>query len=464
MAKSKSMFVCNQCGYETARWMGKCPECGSWNSFTEEVREAEKQLTEKKLKRAPGVGAEALLVDNIPDEAMARLTTGIGELDRVLGGGVVEGSMVLVGGDPGVGKSTLLTQMCANIAREGRTVLYVSGEESARQIKLRANRLGASGSGFYVLSENDMTTVEKRMDQLKPDVMVVDSIQTMYLPELASAPGSVSQVRESASLMMKLAKSAGISVFLVGHVTKEGSIAGPRVLEHMVDAVLYFEGDRENHYRLLRAVKNRFGSVNELGMFEMAESGMQEITNASEALLSERAHNASGSVVMCAMEGSRPLLTDVQALVSNTVFGNPRRMASGVDQGRLSLLLAVLEKRVGIRMYDQDVYINIAGGMNLTETAADLALCAAVASSRHNQPIPQGWAVMGEVGLAGELRSISHIERRLSECMRLGFGNAVVPRQSLRGAKIPEGMKVHGMDTVTDALGMLFGWGRNGRN
>lgn len=462
MAKAKTMFICNQCGYETARWLGKCPDCGSWNSFTEEIKEAEKQVAEKKLKRAPGLGAEALRVDDIPDEAMSRLTTGIGELDRVLGGGVVEGSMVLVGGDPGVGKSTLLTQMCANIARDGKTVLYVSGEESARQIKIRANRLGASGSGFYVLSENDMNTVEKRMDQLRPDVMVVDSIQTMYLPELASAPGSVSQVRECASLMMKLAKSAGISVFLVGHVTKEGSIAGPRVLEHMVDAVLYFEGDRENHYRLLRAVKNRFGSVNELGMFEMAEAGMQEISNASEALLSERAHNASGSVVMCTMEGTRPLLTDVQALVSNTVFGNPRRMASGIDQGRLSLLLAVLEKRVGIRMYDQDVYINIAGGMNLTEPAADLALCAAVASSRHNKPIPQGWAVMGEVGLAGELRSISHIERRLAECARLGFASAVVPKQSLRGARIPEGMEVHGLDTVTEALGMLFGWGRSG--
>ena len=302
MAKAKSMFVCGQCGYETARWMGKCPECGSWNSFQEEQREADRQLAEKKLKRAPGLGAEALRVDEIPDEAMARLTTGIGELDRVLGGGVVEGSMVLVGGDPGIGKSTLLTQMCANIAGGGKTVLYVSGEESARQIKLRANRLGASGAGFYVLSENDMNTVEKRMEQLKPDVMVVDSVQTMYLPELASAPGSVSQVRESASMLMKLAKSEGISVFLVVHVTKEGSIAGPRVLEHMVDAVLYFEGDKENHYRLLRAVKNRFGSVNELGMFEMAEAGMQEITNASEALLSERAHNASGSVVMCTME------------------------------------------------------------------------------------------------------------------------------------------------------------------
>ncbi len=462
MAKAKTMFVCNQCGYETARWLGKCPDCGSWNSFTEEIKETEKLVAEKKLKRAPGLGAEALRVDNIPDEAMSRLTTGIGELDRVLGGGVVEGSMVLVGGDPGVGKSTLLTQMCANIAQSGRTVLYVSGEESARQIKIRANRLGASGSGFYVLSENDMNTVEKRMEELKPDIMVVDSVQTMYLPEMASAPGSVSQVRECASLMMKLAKSAGISVFLVGHVTKEGSIAGPRVLEHMVDAVLYFEGDRENHYRLLRAVKNRFGSVNELGMFEMAEAGMIEITNASEALLSERAHNASGSVVMCTMEGTRPLLTDVQALVSNTVFGNPRRMASGIDQGRLSLLLAVLEKRVGIRLYDQDVYINIAGGMNLTEPAADLALCAAVASSRHNKPIPQGWAVMGEVGLAGELRSISHIERRLSECARLGFKTVVVPKLALKGVRIPEGMEVHGLDTVTEALGLVFGWGRGG--
>lgn len=460
MAKSKTVYVCGQCGYESARWMGKCPDCGTWNSMVEEERGAQ-IIEEKKLKRAPGLGAEALRVDQIPDEAMARRTTGIGELDRVLGGGVVEGSMVLVGGDPGVGKSTLLTQMCANMAIAGEKVLYVSGEESARQIKIRANRLGASGSGFYVLSENDMNTVEKRMEQVNPSIMVVDSIQTMYLPELASAPGSVSQVRESASRLMKLAKAAGTSVFLVGHVTKEGSLAGPRVLEHMVDAVLYFEGDRDNHYRLLRAVKNRFGSVNELGMFEMGEEGMVEISNASEALLSERAHNASGSVVMCAMEGTRPLLTDVQALVSNTVFGNPRRMASGVDQGRLALLLAVLEKRVGIKMYDQDVYINIAGGMTLTETAADLALCAAIASSRHNTPLPQGWAVMGEVGLAGELRSISHIERRLSECVRLGFDNVVVPNMSLRGARIPEGMKVHGKDTVTDALGAIFGWGKN---
>ena len=458
--KEKSIYVCTECGYESAKWQGRCPDCGNWNTLVEETR-----IIGKEKKGAPAMQREAspvMALDTVNADESVRYHTGMEELDRVLGGGIVPGAAILVCGDPGIGKSTVLLQMCRTL-EDDLQVLYVSGEESARQIKLRANRLGASGSGFYVLSENDMTTVEKRMEQLKPHVMVVDSIQTMYLPELASAPGSVSQVRESASILMRLAKAAGVSVFLVGHVTKEGSIAGPRVLEHMVDAVLYFEGDRENHYRLLRAVKNRFGSVNELGMFEMQEAGMQEVTNASEALLSERAHNASGSVVMCAMEGTRPLLTDVQALVSNTVFGNPRRMASGVDQGRLALLLAVLEKRVGIRMYDQDVYINIAGGMNLTETAADLALCAAVASSRHNQPIPQGWAVMGEVGLAGELRSVSHVERRLSECMRLGFDHAVIPRQNLRGARIPEGMHVHAMDTVTEALGEVFGWGKNGR-
>ncbi len=322
MAKSKTVYVCSECGYETGRWLGRCPECGSWNTLNEEERFAENKSPEKKIKRAPGAGAPALRIDEIPDDAAQRRPCGIGELDRVLGGGVVDGSVVLVGGDPGVGKSTLLTQVCANMAIAGEKVLYVSGEESARQIKLRANRLGAAGTGMYVLSENDMTTVEKRMDELSPRVMVVDSIQTMYLPEIASAPGSVSQVRESASQLIRLAKASGCCVFLVGHVTKEGSLAGPRVLEHMVDAVLYFEGDRQNHYRLLRAVKNRFGSVNELGMFEMTGAGMREVTNASEALLSQRAHDASGSVVMCALEGTRPLLTDVQALVARAPFRN----------------------------------------------------------------------------------------------------------------------------------------------
>ena len=455
MAKSKSVYVCSACGYETSRWMGRCPECESWNTLTEEIRSGQEQAPERKLRRAPGMDAQALRVEEIPDDAMQRRPCGIGELDRVLGGGVVDGSVILVGGDPGVGKSTLLTQVCANMAAAGSRVLYVSGEESAKQVKMRANRLGASGTGMFVLCENDMTCIERRMEQLAPGVMVVDSIQTMYLPQIASAPGSVSQVRESASQLIRLAKAQGTSVFLVGHVTKEGSLAGPRVLEHMVDAVLYFEGDRHNHYRLLRAVKNRFGSVNELGMFEMGEGGMREVVNASEALLSERAHNASGSVVMCALEGSRPLLTDVQALVSRTPFGNPRRMASGVDQGRLSLLLAVLEKRAGLRLYDQDVYINIAGGMTLTEPAADLALCAAVTSSLRSRPIGADFAVMGEVGLAGEVRAVPQAERRLHECARLGFANVVLPRGNLRGVRVPEGMNALGVETVLEAIDAL---------
>ena len=457
MAKSKTIFVCSECGYEAPKWLGKCPDCGSWNTLLEqEAAPVLPKSEEKKLKRAPGNDARAVRINDIPEQAMERRSTGIGELDRVLGGGVVDGSLVLVGGDPGIGKSTLLTQLCANMAgQQDTTVLYVSGEESARQIKMRARRLGASGSDFFVLSENDMNVVERRMEELSPGVLIVDSIQTMYRPEMASAPGSVSQVRECASMLMRLSKLNGCSTFLVGHVTKEGAIAGPRVLEHMVDAVLYFEGDRQHQYRLLRAVKNRFGSVNELGMFEMTQSGMREVENASEALLSERAHDASGSVVMCAMEGSRPLLTDVQALVSTTVFGNPRRMASGVDQGRLALLLAVLEKRAGLRMYDQDVYINIAGGMSLTEPAADLALCAAIASSYRNKAIGGSWSVMGEVGLAGEVRAIAQAERRISECARLGFDHLILPKYNLRNLSIPGNVQVVGVETVAQAIAAL---------
>ena len=458
MAKSKTVYVCSECGYETPRWLGRCPDCGSWNTLTEQGSAPALRLEEKKLKRAPGNDAEALRIDRIPDETIARRSCGIGELDRVLGGGVVDGSLILVGGDPGIGKSTLLTQVCANMANDGACVLYVSGEESARQIKMRANRLGAGGTGFYVLSENDMNTVEKRMEQLSPTVMIVDSIQTMYRPEIASAPGSVSQVRECASMLMRLAKVSGCSVFLVGHVTKEGSLAGPRVLEHMVDAVLYFEGDRQHQYRLLRAVKNRFGSVNELGMFEMASEGMIEVTNASEALLSERAHDASGCVVMAALEGSRPLLTDVQALVATTVFGNPRRMASGIDQGRLALLLAVMEKRANFRLYDKDVYINIAGGMTLNEPAADLALCAAIASSFRNRPIEPNWAVMGEIGLAGEVRAVSQADRRAAECARLGFRHILLPKANLRafreGRESAE-IELHGVETIAEAIALL---------
>ena len=457
MAKAKNYYVCRECGYETARWLGKCPDCGAWNSFTEEVRQPESaaDVAPRKNRRTPGGGTLAMTIGEIPDEAMSRKSSGIDELDRVLGGGVVEGSLILVGGDPGIGKSTLLTQVSANMAGAGEKVLYVSGEESARQIKLRANRLGASGSGFYVLSENDVNAIEEKMQALMPTIMVVDSIQTMYRPDMSSAPGSVSQVRECASQLMRLAKLTGCAVFLVGHVTKEGALAGPRVLEHMVDAVLYFEGDRQHQYRILRAVKNRFGSVNELGMFEMATEGMKEVPNPSEVLLSERAHDASGSVVMCAIEGSRPLLTDVQALVSTTVFGNPRRMASGIDQGRLSLLLAVMEKRAGFPLYNQDVYINIAGGMSISETALDLALCAAIASSNRNRPIGPTWAVMGEVGLAGEVRAVAQAERRLQECVRLGFDHIILPKGNLRGMRIPDNATVYGAETVYDAMRTL---------
>ncbi len=452
MAKSKTVFVCSQCGYESPKWMGKCPDCGSWNTFAEEEQQSETLVAEKKLKRSPGVGSEPMLIDEIPDDTMLRHSTGIDELDRVLGGGVVEGSLLLFGGDPGIGKSTLLTQVSANYAGDGRSVLYVSGEESTRQIKMRAKRLGATGSNFYVLSENDMTIVEKYSERLKPELMIVDSIQTMYRPDMASAPGSVSQVRECAAQLMRFAKVSGCAVMLVGHVTKEGSIAGPRVLEHMVDAVLYFEGDRQHQYRLLRAVKNRFGSVNELGMFEMVESGMKEVQNASEVLLSDRAHNQSGSVVLCTIEGTRPLLADLQALVATTVFGNPRRMASGVDQGRLALLLAVLEKRAGVPLYNQDVYINVAGGLTLDEPATDLALCLAVVSAHRNRPVNGTWAVMGEVGLAGEIRPISQTDRRISECARMGFTDVIIPKSSMRGMTAPEGLRIHGVETLLEAL------------
>ncbi len=454
MAKTRTRYVCGQCGYETTRWLGKCPECGSWNSMSEQA--APEEAPVKKLKREPGAGAQALRVDQVPGEESQRLSTGVGELDRVLGGGAVEGSMLLVGGDPGIGKSTLLTQVSANMARQGLRVLYVSGEESARQVKLRAGRLGAQQAGFYVLPENDMEVVAQRLDQLEPQVCVVDSIQTMYLPDMASAPGSVSQVRESAARLMRFAKLSGCVLFLVGHVTKEGAIAGPRVLEHMVDAVLYFEGDRQHQYRLLRAVKNRFGSVNELGMFEMTGEGMREVPGASEALLSERAHGMSGSAVLCAMEGSRSVLADVQALVSTTVFGNPRRMASGVDLGRLALLLAVLEKRAGLTLYNQDVYVNIAGGLQLTEPAADLALCAAVASSARNVVLNPRSAIMGEVGLAGEVRAVGQAQRRIAECARMGFDQIILPAGNLRGLKEQSGVTLYGVKTVAEALAHLL--------
>jgi len=456
MPKAKTVFACSACGYESPRWAGKCPGCGAWNTLEETFAAVpEKAAGKIAANQRPGTGAQATLIRDIPEDSALRTSTGISELDRVLGGGIVEGGLMLIGGDPGIGKSTLLLQVTDQLAKAGQRVLYVSGEESARQIRLRARRLGVE-SDVYMLSENALDAIEEKIRTLQPDTAVIDSIQTVYRPEMASAPGSVSQIRESTSLIMRLCKETGTSVFLVGHVTKDGAIAGPRMLEHMVDVVLYFEGDRQQDYRLLRAVKNRFGSVNELGVFRMTGTGMQVVENPSEELLSHRAKGASGSVVFCGMEGSRPLLCDVQALTSPTFYGTPRRAVNGADAGRMALLLAVLEKRANLRTYNQDVYINVAGGLELSEPAADLALCAAVASSLKDKPVGPEIAIMGEVGLAGEVRIVPQCERRISECARLGFTTLIVPRTNAGRIKNPEGVKVIGVDTVAQALSVLF--------
>ncbi len=455
MAKEKALYSCAACGYETSRWMGRCPGCGAWNTLEERAMEAEAPV--KALKQRPGTGAQALKLSEIPEEGEERISTGIDELDRVLGGGAVEGSLTLVGGDPGIGKSTLLLQASKHIAQGGRRVLYVSGEESARQIRMRARRLDVSSENLFVLCENAMDAAERRFEEAMPECMVIDSIQTMYRPDMSSAPGSISQVRECASMLMRMAKTTGCAMFLVGHVTKDGSLAGPRVLEHMVDAVLYFEGDRQHEYRILRAVKNRFGSVNELGLFQMRETGMEPVANPSEMLLCERARGVPGSCVYCAVEGSRPMLVDVQALTLQSAYGTPRRTANGFENGRLALLLAVLEKRAGLALFSQDVYINVAGGLALTEPAADLSLCAAVASSVRGVCVPPDWAVIGEIGLAGEIRAVPQIERRLSECARLGFSACVIPRENARRVRAPEGLRVYGVETLGEALGVMLG-------
>ncbi len=458
MAKDKVIWACTACGFESPRWAGRCPSCGAWNTLEESLAApaAEKGTAKAAARQRPGSGAAPVLLENIPEDETIRTTTGIAELDRVLGGGLVEGGLMLLGGDPGIGKSTLLLQVCAHLCDSGKRVLYVSGEESARQIKLRARRLGIQSANLYILAENALDNVEQRMRELGPDTMVIDSVQTMYRPELPGAPGSVSQIRECTSLLLRLSKESGTATFLVGHVTKEGAIAGPRLLEHMVDVVLYFEGDRQQEYRLLRAVKNRYGSINELGVFQMTDKGMIEVPNPSERLLSHRAKGASGSVVFCGLEGSRPLLCDVQALTAQSYFGTPRRTVGGADSGRVALLLAVLEKRAATRTYNQDVYINVAGGLELSEPAADLALCAAVASSLRDQSIGAEVAVMGEVGLAGEVRAIPQCDRRVEECRRMGFTTVMVPKENARRIRTAEGMQVVGVDTVMQALAWLF--------
>ena len=458
MAKAqRTRFVCQECGYETPRWMGRCPDCGSWNSLQEQAEPQPATPAGAAARPAPpSPERPAPTLDQVEVGPETRTPIGIQELDRVLGGGVVPGSLTLIGGDPGIGKSTLLLQAADRLARQGARVLYASGEESVRQIKLRAARLGVDGQRIHVVSETDAERVEAHRAALQPDYMVVDSIQTMYLPGRNSAPGSVSQVREVTSQLMRCAKQTGVSVFLVGHVTKEGALAGPRVLEHMVDAVLYFEGDRRQDHRILRAVKNRFGSVNEIGVFRMQQEGMVEVPNPSQFLLSGRLPGATGAAVTSTMEGSRPVLVDIQALVAPSSFASPRRQSLGFDQNRMALLLAVLEKRAGFSLYNQDAYVNVAGGLELDEPAADLCVAAALVSSIKNRPVPEDWVLIGELGLSGELRAVGQMERRLRECSRMGFQNALVPSGNLKGLRPVEGLQVYGASTLHKALALLF--------
>ena len=448
------VYFCQECGYESSKWMGQCPGCKAWNSFAEEPVSTGKKASGggKSVSRQQ---SEPVILKEISLKEDERQTTNIGELDRVLGGGIVPGSLVLVGGDPGIGKSTLLLQVCRNLAENGSSVLYISGEESLRQIKLRANRIGTFNENLQLLCETNLDTVREVMERKKPDVAIIDSIQTMFDEEIGSAPGSVSQVRESTSVLMQIAKGFGITIFIVGHVTKEGNVAGPRVLEHMVDTVLYFEGDRHASYRILRAVKNRFGSTNEIGVFEMQGSGLEEVSNPSEYLLEGRPENASGCVVACSMEGTRPILIEIQALVCQSNFGMPRRTAAGTDYNRVNLLMAVLEKRIGLPLSNYDAYVNIAGGIKMNEPAIDLGIIMALVSSYKNRAIDEKMIVFGEVGLSGEVRAVSMPEQRVAEAKKLGFETCILPKVCLDMVKEIKGIKLLGVGNISDVINLL---------
>lgn len=450
MSKTKTKFYCQQCGYESPKWLGKCLGCEAWNTFVEEVETVSKSrgshtsITNKKEK--------AISIIDIESSEEARIVTRNKELNRVLGGGLVPGSLILVGGDPGIGKSTLLLQTSHELTAQMLKVLYISGEESVRQTKLRADRLQAVSPLLFVLSETNVEFIEAAIEEVQPDFIVIDSIQTVYHPAVASAPGSVSQVRECTGHFMRIAKVKGIATVLVGHVTKEGAIAGPRLLEHMVDCVLYFEGERHHSYRVLRAVKNRFGSTNEIGIFEMRESGLVEVDNPSELFLSERPLGVAGSTVVASMEGTRPVLVELQALISTTNFPSPRRMATGYDHNRLSLIIAVLEKRMGMFLQNQDAYLNVAGGVKLDEPAVDLAVAVSIASSFRDQPTQPFDVVFGEVGLTGEVRGVSRVDQRVREAQKLGFKRVIMPQKSLKGWIPPKGIEIIGVQTVAEAL------------
>lgn len=454
MAKARAtVFFCQSCGYESSKWLGQCPGCKEWNTMVEEKAPAKSGGAHGGTLPRGGIAPVSLRAVDLTDKK--RMSTHIAELDRVLGGGIVPGSLTLVGGDPGIGKSTLLLQVCQRMAADGHKLLYISGEESLQQIKLRANRIGDFSDDLLLLCETSLETVEQTIRKQMPAVAVIDSIQTMYHEKISSAPGSVSQVRESTNVLMQLAKRLGISIFIVGHVTKEGTVAGPRVLEHMVDTVLYFEGDRHASYRILRGVKNRFGSTNEIGVFEMKEEGLIEVKNASEFMLSGKPEGASGSVVSCSMEGTRPILLEIQALVCHSNFGIPRRQAIGMDFNRLNLLMAVLEKRLHLQMSDCDAYVNLAGGMRIVEPAIDLGVAMAVTSSFKNRVIDDKTIAFGEIGLSGEVRGVSMAAQRVAEAKKLGFTTCILPKVNLGQAGEAEGMALVGVGTVRDAIDLI---------
>jgi len=459
MAKGKAatVFFCQNCGYESSKWMGQCPGCREWNSFVEETVNKSPHMGAASVKSA-GRGASAVpsVLSDISIKEEDKLSTGIGELDRVLGGGIVQGSLTLVGGDPGIGKSTLLLQVCHNLSGGGHKVLYISGEESLTQIKMRADRIGSFSKDMLLLCETNLGEITEVIRAQMPETVVIDSIQTMYNAEVAAAPGSVSQVRESTGVLLQLAKGLGVSILIVGHVTKEGTVAGPRVLEHMVDTVLYFEGDRHASYRILRGVKNRFGSTNEIGVFEMREQGLVEVKNASEYMLDGRPENASGSVVACTMEGTRPLLVEIQALVCHSNFGIPRRQSTGTDFNRVNLLMAVLEKRSGVQLASCDAYVNITGGMKIVEPAVDLGVVLAILSSFRNKALSPKLVAFGEVGLSGEVRAVSMARQRVAEAEKLGFETCIVPFGCAGDCRKNSGIEIIGVKTVQDAIDRIF--------
>lgn len=451
MAKSKTVFYCKECGYESGKWLGQCPGCKSWDSFVEETVSKKVSSATKSVIRGTIEPTKLSEISTVENE---RIRTGIEELDRVLGGGIVRGSLVLVGGDPGIGKSTLLLQMCQHLVIGKQKVLYVSGEESLKQIKMRAQRLVNAQDELLLLSETNLDVIEETIKKIKPDIAIIDSIQTMFKEEISSSPGSVSQVRETTGVLMHLAKREGVSIFIVGHVTKEGVVAGPRVLEHMVDTVLYFEGENQASYRLLRGVKNRFGSTNEVGVFEMRREGLKEVPNPSEYMLSGKPEGASGSVVACSIEGTRPIMVEVQALVSQTYYNMPRRTAAGIDYNRVNLLLAVIEKRLGVQLSSCDAYVNVAGGMRISEPAMDLAIVAAILSSYKNRYFSSDLIFFGEVGLTGEVRGISQAEQRVMEAVKMGFKTCVLPEVNQKTMeKVP--IQLVGIKTIKELLGLF---------